>query len=215
MDTLTFSDLRRIQKNERNSQELTELDENFILQANEYLQRKEENGGQREYKSSKRVYNKIIALREQKVVDNARMALRSNIKASELNLLPREKELFRETKDLFEKHRDRLKENDTTTSTTEPQNTERKQKTEQLKNLTDKPENNSETQKPENNDTEPQNRESESTEEGYQKIKITSQVPEFMGTDLESYGPFEEGDEPVIPEDNAEILINRGNAEET
>jgi len=35
-----------------------------------------------------------------------------------------------------------------------------------------------------------------------------------MGTDLESYGPFDEGDQAVIPDDNAEILVNRGNAEE-
>jgi len=89
MDTLTFSDLRRIQKDERNSNELTDLHEDFIVQANEYLERKRENADNREFNSSKRVYNKIVALREQKVVKNARMALRSNIKASELNLLPR------------------------------------------------------------------------------------------------------------------------------
>jgi len=45
-------------------------------------------------------------------------------------------------------------------------------------------------------------------------VEIISDVPEFMGTDLESYGPFEEGEEVKIPEDNAEILVNRGNAEE-
>jgi len=44
-------------------------------------------------------------------------------------------------------------------------------------------------------------------------VKITSDVPEFMGTDLEPYGPFEAGDEASIPEENAEILVNRGNAE--
>ena len=56
--------------------------------------------------------------------------------------------------------------------------------------------------------------ETEDVEEGYQIVKIISDVPEFMGTDLESYGPFEEGEEVQIPEDNAEILVNRGNAEE-
>jgi len=28
--------------------------------------------------------------------------------------------------------------------------------------------------------------------EGYKMVEIISDVPEFMGTDLESYGPFEE-----------------------
>ncbi|MFB6291860.1 MAG: hypothetical protein ABEI58_00535, partial [Candidatus Nanohaloarchaea archaeon] len=44
-------------------------------------------------------------------------------------------------------------------------------------------------------------------------VEITSEVPEFMGTDLETYGPFEEGEEAEVPKENAEILINRGNAE--
>jgi len=48
----------------------------------------------------------------------------------------------------------------------------------------------------------------------YEKVKIIAEVPEFMGTDLESYGPFEEGEKVEIPEENAEILVNRGNAEE-
>ncbi|MFB6182883.1 MAG: hypothetical protein ABEI78_02355 [Candidatus Nanohaloarchaea archaeon] len=53
----------------------------------------------------------------------------------------------------------------------------------------------------------------EETVEDYTTIKITSEVPEFMGTDLETYGPFNEGDKARLPEENAEILVNRGNAE--
>lgn len=48
----------------------------------------------------------------------------------------------------------------------------------------------------------------------YTKVRFTSECPEFTGTDLESYGPFEEGDEAELPEDNAEIVVNRGTAEE-
>lgn len=47
---------------------------------------------------------------------------------------------------------------------------------------------------------------------GYRKVKITSPVPEFTGTDLETYGPFEEGEVVEVPVENAEILENRGNA---
>jgi hypothetical protein len=42
---------------------------------------------------------------------------------------------------------------------------------------------------------------------------MKSDFPEFTGTDLEVYGPYEEGDKPRVPEDNAEIMVNRGNAE--
>lgn len=46
----------------------------------------------------------------------------------------------------------------------------------------------------------------------YVEVKFLNSVPEFIGTDIETYGPFNEGDTVELPEDNAEILINRGNA---
>lgn len=219
MDTLTFSDLRKIQKEERRSDQLTQLDSDFVLKANEYLQRKEDAGDRRDYTSSKRVFRKIIALREKKIVKNARLSLKSNIKASELDLLPREKELFRETKELFEQHRDRLSEAETSKAPEDEfspsedtiAETEKDQalETVESEDLDHEPDNNEKK-----DDKESSEEEAEDIEEGYQKVKIVSGVPEFMGTDLESYGPYDEGDKAVIPEDNAEILVNRGNAEE-
>ena len=224
MDTLTFSDLRKIQKEERRSDQLTQLDSDFVLKANEYLQRKEDAGDRRDYTSSKRVFRKIIALREKKIVKNARLSLKSNIKASELDLLPREKELFRETKELFEQHRDRLSEAETSKAPEDEfspsedtiAETEEKEASEKIQpeDIEDEPE---KTEKNAENNPEADERpeeEPEDIEDGYQKVKIVSGVPEFMGTDLESYGPYDEGDKAVIPEDNAEILVNRGNAEE-
>ena len=215
MDALTFSDLRKIQKNERRADELTELDEDFILRANEYLERKEDAGDRRDYTSSKRVFRKIIALREQKIVKNARLSLKSNIKASEMNLLPREQELFRETKELFEKHRDRIADVETAKTQMEDLETE---ETEEIQETEEETEPKTSTEEKEvieePEEIEVSEDEVEDVEDGYSKVNIVSDVPEFMGTDLESYGPFEEGDSPVIPDDNAEILVNRGNAEE-
>lgn len=51
------------------------------------------------------------------------------------------------------------------------------------------------------------------SDHSYRRVEITSDVPEFIGTDLEVYGPFDEGDEARVPEGNAEIMVNRGNAE--
>ncbi len=214
MDALTFSDLRKIQKNERRADELTELDEDFILRANEYLERKEDAGDRRDYTSSKRVFRKIIALREQKIVKNARLSLKSNIKASEMNLLPREQELFRETKELFEKHRDRIADVETAKTQIEDIGTEEVEENSESKVETEpETEDKDVIEEPEEVEAS-ENEEVEDVEDGYSKVNIVSDVPEFMGTDLESYGPFEEGDSPVIPDDNAEILVNRGNAEE-
>jgi len=47
----------------------------------------------------------------------------------------------------------------------------------------------------------------------YLEVEITGEVPEFMGTDLDRYGPFSEGDLVELPKDNAEILENRDKAE--
>ena len=47
----------------------------------------------------------------------------------------------------------------------------------------------------------------------YVKVRVKSSIPEFRGTDLEVYGPFDEGEEVELPRDNAEIFVNRGNAE--
>ncbi len=206
---LTFNDLRRIQKNESKAVELTELEDDFILKAQEYLERKKENADNREYRSSKRVFKKIIAQREKKIVKNAQLSLRSNIKASELPLLPREQELFRETKKLFEEHRDRINENSTGYTAPQPETEiDEEANIEQESKNYDKESEYEETV--EEKEEEPE----EDLEEGYAKVEIISHVPEFMGTDLEAYGPFEEGDNPILPEDNAEILVNRGNAEE-
>ena len=218
MDALTFSDLRKIQKEERREDQLTELNSDFVLKANEYLERKEDAGDRRDYTSSKRVFRKIIALREKKIVKNARLSLKSNIKASELNLLPREQELFRETKQLFEEHRDRLSEAETSKAPADEFDTSEDTIAEtenNNENDVDEPvETQGEKTLKEDEEINQENDDVEDIEEGYQKVEIISGVPEFMGTDLESYGPFEQGDKAVIPEDNAEILINRGNAEE-
>ena len=45
------------------------------------------------------------------------------------------------------------------------------------------------------------------------EVEFSGEVPKFMGTDLEEYGPFEEGDTAEVPEDNAEILVEKDKAE--
>lgn len=206
-DEFTFSELRKVQKEERRSEELNELDSDFILKVADYLKRKKEiSNNEREYKNAKRVFRKILSLREDKIVKNARLSLKSNIKASELNMLPREQELFREIKEKFNEHRDRIQE--VTNEHQGKNNTKNLQETNETEN------NEIEEDKEQNNTENNKEDENEEVEEGYDLVEITSEVPEFMGTDLEAYGPFEEGERAKLPEDNAEILVNRGNAKQ-
>jgi len=212
-NAITFSELRKIQKEERRTDELKQLDDNFFIKVGDYLDRKKDvSEDNREYKNAKRVFRKILSLREDKIVKNARLSLKSNIKASELNMLPREQELFRKMKQEFNHHRDQIQE-----ITNEHQgktNTEEIEKKPEIEENNEKPEQMEEITEEEEENKEEQNENSFDPEEGYEIVEITSEVPEFMGTDLEAYGPFEEGETTEIPEDNAEILVNRGNAEQ-
>lgn len=45
-------------------------------------------------------------------------------------------------------------------------------------------------------------------------IIFKEDVPEFVGSDLKSYGPFKKGDIARLPEENMKVLIERGIAEE-
>lgn len=45
-------------------------------------------------------------------------------------------------------------------------------------------------------------------------IIFKEEVPEFVGSDLKTYGPFKKGDIAKLPEDNMRILIERGIVEE-
>jgi len=212
-NAITFSELRKIQKEERRTDELKQLDDNFFIKVGDYLDRKKDvSEDNREYKNAKRVFRKILSLREDKIVKNARLSLKSNIKASELNMLPREQELFRKMKQEFNHHRDQIQE-----ITNEHQgktNTEEIEKKPEIEENNEKPEQMEEITEEEEENKEEQNENSFDPEEGYEIVEITSEVPEFMGTDLEAYGPFEEGETTEIPEDNAEILVNRGNAQQ-
>jgi DNA replication initiation complex subunit (GINS family) len=194
-EALTFSELRKIQKQEKRQEALTELDDNFLLNVSDYFSRKKEMSGEdREYRNAKRVFEKIISLREDKIIKNAKIAAKSESNVSKTDLLPMEQELYRELKNSFKEHRDRAE-----------------QRAEGNETGSSEPEIEYED---EVEDDEPEETgEDEEEDSDYEFVKITSDVPEFMGTDLESYGPFDEGDEVKVPEDNAEILINRGNAE--
>ncbi|MFB6294593.1 MAG: hypothetical protein ABEI97_02440 [Candidatus Nanohaloarchaea archaeon] len=50
-------------------------------------------------------------------------------------------------------------------------------------------------------------------DDGKVPVRVTEEVPEFMGTDLTAYGPFEPGEEVRLPAENADVLEQQGKAE--
>lgn len=225
-NVLTFSELRKTQKKENREEELTELGEKFLLRVSNYFDKKKQAEGEsREYKNARRVLDKIISLREEKIVKEARLAVKTGSKSPGLNLLPEEQELFRELKTQFKSHRSRVDETvDSATTYVEEKSPSEEVMESEGEEFDDEETEMDETDTAEDTVEEENPGESEETEndseedphdpeDGYKIVKTTSDVPEFMGTDLEAYGPFDEGEEVEIPDDNAEILVNRGNAE--
>ncbi len=229
---LTFSELRKTQKEEDREEELTNLDDKFLLRVSNYFDKKKKTEGEnsREYRNARRVLDKIISLREEKIVKEARLSVKTDERGKEVNLLPEEQELFRKLKSDFEKHRSRVDEKvdseslpsgdrepseEVTQEVEKPETDEKPVEEEKNTGEVDK-ENSPEVEESSTDEDSGIEEDSESVdeaEEGYSIVKTTSNVPEFMGTDLEAYGPFDEGEKVEIPDDNAEILVNRGNAE--
>jgi len=54
-----------------------------------------------------------------------------------------------------------------------------------------------------------------SKEENFELIEFTDDVEEFVGVDLNKYGPFKKGDRARIPKDNAQLLKKVGKAKST
>ena len=211
-NVLTFSELRKKQKKEDKQEELLDLDESFLLRASNYFQQKKDTEGEsREYKNARRVLDKIISLREEKIVKKARLSSNTGIDTSEMSLLPEEQELFRDMKNSFNNHHDKI---DGKIKSTEKGLSQEKEEEEDIIDNTEEitKEASDEDNSSQENTSEEKD-DSKEAKDGYSHVKIKSGVPEFMGTDLEAYGPFEAGEEVEVPDDNAEILINRGNAE--
>ena len=46
------------------------------------------------------------------------------------------------------------------------------------------------------------------------KLKMLTDMPQFVGGDMKTYGPLKQGDELMVPEEIAKILLSRNAAEE-
>lgn len=201
-DLMTYSKLRKIQKEEKRKDELVDLDDNFLLSLSNYLETKKKHSeDEREFKNAKRVFEKIVSMREDKITQKAKISAKTDTPTN-INLLPEEEKLFRQLKEEFSRHKDILDEKidiETSNKQETSENMEKGARDEEGENNSQ--DNNSEEES------------QEEVTEGHVRVNIKDEVPEFMGTDLETYGPLEEGETVEIPADNAEILINRDKAE--
>jgi len=111
-DVLTFSEIRRIQKEEDQKEQVTDLGNKFLLKVSNYFDRKKQTEGEdsREYRNAKRVLDKIVSLRMEKIVREARLSVKTNKTNEEIPLLPEEQEAFRNLKHEFNSHKQKIEE---------------------------------------------------------------------------------------------------------
>lgn len=208
---ITYETLFALLRREKSREELQELDAKFFDDIIRYLNEKtamakRQEGslntfmGDEKERADKQVYNirriikDIYDRREKKIIEMAinKSRTRSNIIDTNA-MLTEEKLMFEFLVSTLDRFRQRILLN-----TLEGKETALE---------ADKPEEKEEIEKKDECD-------GNEGKEGIKCVKILYAVPKFVGKNLESYGPFEEGDKVELPNEIVNVLLNKGRAEE-
>lgn len=174
---ITYDELRRIYRLEKNTSKLVEVDEDFYEslkdfieeQKNEYLESINDFSSTkaRDFINLKKVTEEIFAIRERKILNKALVHGRTEDPFDEKISL-QEKEFFNELMKIIKKHKYHIEEMFKTK--------EKREKPANLNNVT---------------------------------IRILTDVPAFIGTDMKEHGPFKEGEKTKVPTKIAKLMIDR------
>ncbi len=208
-EVITYETLREIQRKEKHSEKLVDLEDAFYSSVQNYLEQKaEDKMAYNELRNAKVIFEDIQSRREKKTFYQALRAVRSNEKPNLKEMTSVEKELFEKLVDLLKKYHIQVengkskKEENKDTKEEMPEKEENKQE---------------ETEKSKEENKGKQESSVDSSKEGegkdYIKVKILEDVPQIVGADLKDYGPFNSGDVVELPPENAKIFVNNGKAE--
>ncbi|RLE48128.1 hypothetical protein DRJ25_00645 [Candidatus Woesearchaeota archaeon] len=217
----TYETLYELFRREKNKEELQKIDDKFYQEALSYLKEKQDLYDEtlkkddlfsvNERESLHTQINNIRKLlkdfydkRERKIINMAINAVKINKNVIDTStLLPLEKELYERIIDVLEQSRKEILLNvlmlrqPTQTSTEEHKKEEKK------------------------NETEMQEHKDKKTEEGDKQerttiktVRFKEKTEQFIGKNLEVYGPFSQDDTAKLPSEIAKILITQGKAEE-
>jgi DNA replication factor GINS len=174
---LNYDEIRRIYRLEKNSQQLTALDENFYVELREFLKKEKDAytkslkegsfSEARNFNNLKKLVEEIFYMREKKILNKALIAVRTN-DFNDKELAAEEKKSFNDFVKLLLAHNDLLY------------------------NLFD--------EKPRK-------------KEELIQLKMLSEVPAFVGSDLKEYGPFNKDEEITLPLNVAVLLLEKKLAE--
>jgi len=181
-DELTYSELTKLQRKEKETNALQDLGEDFIKRVTEYVKRKKElinkeddnvfsrdvsNKARIELSNAKKILKDLYDYREKKVLNQALLSVRSGVSLKDTTLmLSDERKLYDELLSLLKKYREKY------------------EKSIEAGALPKRVEENQEV-----------------------IIKILERVPNFVGPDNKIYGPYTKGEVISLNKKLAEILI--------
>jgi len=207
MAEITYEALREIQRQERRSEQLFDIDGEFYKKVYDYLERNSPDDALSaiEKQNATSIFKDIIDRRERKILNHALTVARAGKAVETKNMTTMEEELFQNVVDILKAYRHELDGENGDSGTGGHGDLEDEPKTEaEKKESTPRP-----SDAP---TTEEKEEESESTK--LIKVRVLENLPEIVGADMKEYGPFQEGDEVELPEENASIFIEKNKAEQ-
>lgn len=203
---LTYETLYEILRREKSKEEIQKLEKNFFNDLLSYLKEKQKTYDESLAKDDvfsrdereklhtqlnniKRILKDLYDVRERKIISLSanRSRINTNI-VNTANLLAEEKALFNGLVAVFQVHR---------------------------KGIIDKV---LELKKPDvfidNKEKKSESEESKENKENIKIVKLLDKIEQFVGKELELYGPFDKNDEAKLPREIAEVLIKQGKAVE-
>lgn len=188
---ITYETLFDTLRKEKSSEELQELEMNFYDDANKYLSEKYETFNQnQDLKTNQQIHNikkilkEIFERRQKKILILAFNQGRTKNQLATTRLLKEEKYFFDAVLESINKYNGLLEKTMIPkTAVNESEKSDFK-----MQETVIKPESDS------------------------VKVKFLTKLPKFLGKDLESYGPYEKGEEANLPSQLANILIDKKRA---
>jgi DNA replication factor GINS len=194
---VTYDALREVQRSERRSEKLFDMDDRFYLGVKNYLESREKATDDMkdiELRNANNILKDLTDRRERKILNLACQVARSSKSKIKLdNMTNKEKELFEKLVDVIKEYRVDI--------------------AQASKDI--KPEDIPKEEEPKNDEEEDESEENEPEKESktFIKVKILEEIPEIVGADMKNYGPFKADEEVELPEENANIFIENNKAE--
>ncbi len=220
---ITYETLFDILRREKSRDELQELDQDFYKNVAGYLAEKkallesssdefmdEHEKIRIQITNIKKIIKELYERRERKIVNLAMFKARLKNKILDTRaLLPEEQVLFQELTENLSQKRESLLESITMNSRNGFAKKEPSQESSETNKKSYEQEDTGEEQRGPTAAVQPADQDEEN-----KMIRFTNPVPKFLGTELEVYGPYEEEDVANLPRQIADILIQKGRAEE-